>query len=582
MMDEPLFGTFSHSRAFAMSTVPILIAEDDRRNIVIDRPAIVVGRSRRRSDVRINDRSISAVHCEIEIRENCLQVRNRGRNGIRINGQKSDEGVLHDGDVFEIARMKYRVLIKGDPNLPNASELSSSNDWFARLAGLELGPMPWAELSLMAQRGELTESDEVRWSRQRIWRPASATDGLFDAEPHAESNENPEAPASHPVTSDQPVEDSAAERETPPSDEDDQSWTVEFASLDDSEESSIHDRDSTRDTATDFLDETATSANTFQLAEPPLNDSHETNGESEVIDDEVVDEPGGDNDEWRLADTPAEPDAPFEFPEASFPTQTESSLPTLPVPQPMTVPQPLPVPQRESASQTVSALQTAPVPPPVNVTPQPAPYKPAPMPKIGQSDTWLDVIYDSVLEPVFDRVPLLRTWPGIATIVAALVIAALMMRPSYEGSEVSGRVTLNGQPVTDATISFTDVKNGFGASAVVDADGNFEVVTLKGGMQPGTYSVAIMPLKPESPEVVGELQRQFSKSKNGILDEAVMMGEGEPGFQPGGSSSESGEETFKLPATTIPFNYRSIQTSGISKEITEDGPNELVIDLVSD
>ncbi|MDG2359629.1 MAG: FHA domain-containing protein [Planctomycetaceae bacterium] len=78
----------------------------------MDRPAIVVGRSRRRSDIRIEDQSISAVHCEIEIGENCLQVRNRGRNGIRINGQKRDEGVLRDGDDFEIARMKYRVLME--------------------------------------------------------------------------------------------------------------------------------------------------------------------------------------------------------------------------------------------------------------------------------------------------------------------------------------------------------------------------------------------------------------------------------------------------------------------------------------
>lgn len=187
-----------------------------------------------------------------------------------------------------------------------------------------------------------------------------------------------------------------------------------------------------------------------------------------------------------------------------------------------------------------------------------------------------------MLEPVFDRVPLLRTWPGVATIVVVLVIAALMMSPSYEGAEVSGRVTLNGQPVTDATISFTDLKNGFGASAVVGSDGTFEVVTLKGGMNPGTYSVAIMPLKPESPEVVGELQRQFSESQNGSMhDEAIMIDEGEPGHQPSGSSSETEKETFKLPATTIPFNYRSIQTSGISKEITEDGPNELLIELVA-
>ena len=562
MMDEPHFGTFSHSRAFAMSTVPILIAEDDRRNIVIDRPAIVVGRSRRRSDIRIDDRSISAVHCEIEIGENCLQVRNRGRNGIRINGQKSDEGVLHDGDVFEIARMKYRVLINGDPNHSNASRLSSSNDWFVRLAGMELGPMPWAELSLMAQRGELTESDEVRWSKQRNWRPAATTDGLFDAEPDAESNENPKAPATQPVTSHQPVEERADKRLIEQGDKDDQSWTGEFESLDDSEESSFHDRDSTRDTATDFLDETATSGNTLRPADPPMDDRDEIKVESEVVDQEVADDPGSD-DEWRLADAPAEHEAPFSPPEASFPSQTESSLPPLPVPRPLPNSQPLPVP------------------PPLNVAPRPVPYNPPPMPKIGRSNTILDVIYDSVLEPVFDRVPLLRTWPGVATVVAALVIAALMMSPSYEGAEVSGRVTLNGQPVTDVTISFTDLKNGFGASAVVDRDGTFEVITLKGGMKPGTYSVAVMPLKPESPEVVSELQRQFSESKNGGMhDEEMMMGEGEPGYRPSRSSDESEEETFKLPATTIPFNYRSIQTSGISKEITEEGPNELLIELV--
>jgi hypothetical protein len=61
----------------------------------------------------------------------------------------------------------------------------------------------------------------------------------------------------------------------------------------------------------------------------------------------------------------------------------------------------------------------------------------------------------------------------------------------------------------------------------------------------------------------------------------MMEGAGEPGYQPGRSSEEPEQETFELPATTIPFQYRSIQTSGISQEITEDGPNELLIELVA-
>ena len=165
---------------------------------------------------------------------------------------------------------------------------------------------------------------------------------------------------------------------------------------------------------------------------------------------------------------------------------------------------------------------------------------------------------------------------------AAVLLMFFMMRPSYEGAAVSGKVTLNGQPLTDATISFTDLKNGFGASAIVGSDGTFEVVTLKGGMKPGTYSVAIMPLKPESPVVVSELQRRFAKSQDvGMHTPEMMMGEGEPGYRPGDSLKEPEEETFVLPGTTIPLASRSIQTSGISKEITEEGPNELLIELVA-
>ena len=536
-----------------MSTVPILIADDDRKNIVIDRPAIVVGRSRRRSDIRIDDRSISAVHCEIEIGENCLQVRNRGRNGIRINGHKRDEGVLRDGDDFEIARMKYRVLMEGDPSHPNTSKSSSNNDWFVRLAGLELGPMPWAELSLMVQRGELTEIDEVRWSKQRLWRPAVEADGLFGAQAKDAESPTDDSPEQRPAES-HGADIPKPATETGSHDSDDQSATVEFEfaefeSEDGSLDSSSQDEKSLADTTTDLLDETATSANTFKLSAPPIDDSE---NQSPILSDE--EEKSGDDAEWRLADLPAEQANIIQDDESPVPTLTANSLPPLPVPLPLKA-TPEAIPQAS---------------PPINI------------PKVGRSDSWLDVVYENVLEPVLTRVPILQTWPGVAAVVAAVLLMFFMMDESYEGAAVSGKVTLNGQPVSDATISFTDLKNGFGASAIVGPDGTFEVVTLKGGMKPGAYSVAIMPLKPESPEVVSELQRQFSESQNGSMhDEELMMGEGEPGYRPSPASKESEEEAFELPGTTIPFTYRSIQTSGISKEITEDGPNDLLIELVA-
>ena len=535
-----------------MSTVPILIAEDDRKNIVIDRPAIVVGRSRRRSDIRIEDRSISAVHCEIEIGENCLQVRNRGRNGIRINGQKRDEGVLRDGDDFEIARMKYRVLMEGESSHPNSSKLSSNNDWFVRLVGLELGPMPWAELSLMVQRGELTETDEVRWSRQRLWCPAGEADGLFDVKV-----KDADLPAQE-STVQRPAESHAAgipelTTEFGSHAGEDQSATVKFEfseveSKDGSLDSSMHDGKSLADTVTDLLNETATSANKFRLSDPPIDDSE---NQAPVLSSN--EEQHGDDAAWRLADSSTAAASILDE-ESPLPALTGNRLPPLPVPIPL-----------KASPQVVP--QTSPS---INIA------------KVGRSDSWLDVVYENVLEPVLTRVPILQTWPGVAAVAAAVLLMFFMMRPSYEGAAVSGKVTLNGQPLTDATISFTDLKNGFGASAIVGSDGTFEVVTLKGGMKPGTYSVAIMPLKPESPVVVSELQRRFAKSQDvGMHTPEMMMGEGEPGYRPGDSLKEPEEETFVLPGTTIPLASRSIQTSGISKEITEEGPNELLIELVA-
>lgn len=545
---------FSHSRALEMSTVPILIAEDDRKNIVIDRPTMVVGRSRRRSDIRIDDRSISAVHCEIEIGENCLQVRNRGRNGIRINGQKSDKGVLRDGDVFEIARMKYRVLMQGDSAYPNTSRLSHSNDWFARLAGMELGPMPWAELSLMAQRGELTRSDEVRWSRQRNWRPAATADDLFDSE----SEDSCSSPS--PGTSDF-GQAFARKEDVSTTNDDDQRQVIEFASAefdldDETSNSTPRDAGAMSDTAAGFLDKTTTSVSSFNLIEPCREDAAAVPDPGSSEEQDAVD------GEWRLEDTPAEQSDDFESEVTSAPSLVANRLPALPVPPPL------------------------PASPSLSTQPLPSSQKLPPIsnPKIGRSDRILDVVYDNVLEPVFDRVPILLTWPGVAAVIAVVSLLVVMMFPSYEGAEVSGLITLNGQPLTGATISFTDLKNGFGASAIVGSDGTFQVVTLKGGMKPGTYSVAVMPLEPESQEVVSELQRQFSESKNGGLHNLELMtgeGEGERGDQPGRSSEEAEEEWFELPSTTIPFNYRSIQTSDISMEITEDGSNELLIELAT-
>lgn len=555
------FSSFNGLRAYLMSTVPVLIAEEGNESIVIDRPAIVVGRSRRRSDVRIDNRSISAVHCEIAIGENCLQIRNRGLNGIRINGQKSDTGILRDGDVLEIARLKYRVLMKGDTRFPNASELSSSNDWFVRLAGMELGPMPWAELSLMAQRGELTRSDEVRWSQQQKWIPAGSADGLFESDERR--SETPDTLAQSDGRSASADPDDTVSN-TP---EDAQIQFAELDAADVTEEPSNHKDTALVDTAeltqkpTDQTDASVSSlkASIIPLRTEQPDADHRADSKVHRSPESPITNDFGINLTEGLVDASDSSDVPgVELDDTAGPAAD----------------------QRHSRTQFVPAqpLTTHAIPPPAP-RPAPPPFRPI----VGKSDTFFDRVYDAVIDPILVNVPGLKAWPAVAVIAAGLMIAFLLTRPSYEGTQVSGVVTLNGRPLADATISFTDLKNGFGASAALRSDGTFEVATLKGGMKPGTYSIAVMPVKPESPEVINELQRQYSEKLNGdVVDESMLSTDGESGLDSSSPASDKNSTSQQLPPGTIPFQYRSIQTSGIEREITEDGPNELLIELVAD
>jgi predicted component of type VI protein secretion system len=346
MMGDAVFcGTFSYSRAFAMSTVPILIAEDDHKSIVIDRPAIVVGRSRRRADVCIDDRSISAVHCEIAVRENCLQVRNRGLNGIRINGRKSAEGVLQDGDILEIARLKYRVLMAGDSGHPNALQSSRSNDWLVRLAGMELGPMPWAELSLMVQRGELTRTDEVRWSEQPHWIPAATADGLFDAVAVAAKSA---APMNGKVAKLTKSGNSQADHSTVPAETSaepgngsgNESRPLEFGSSDNLQISFKASVDSLIDTATNLPDETDASARALKPGLSISRDGKSRKANSQHDKPQIDDDLG-----WSLDDGLEEEFADPGGHNAAIASGNPAGLPPLPLPPPLPIAtQPIPLP----------------------------------------------------------------------------------------------------------------------------------------------------------------------------------------------------------------------------------------------
>lgn len=85
-----------------------LVSLGDAPDIRLDVPIVLVGRSAD-CDVVIDSRKVSRKHCCIAQLRDCLIVRDLGStNGVRVNGQRTDEGRVREGDELAIANLRYR------------------------------------------------------------------------------------------------------------------------------------------------------------------------------------------------------------------------------------------------------------------------------------------------------------------------------------------------------------------------------------------------------------------------------------------------------------------------------------------
>ena len=90
-----------------------LVALTDGASILLDKPILLVGRHPE-SDIQINSRKISRLHCCIAQVSDYLVVRDLGStNGIRINSVRVVEGTLHEGDELTIGNHRYTVQWDG-------------------------------------------------------------------------------------------------------------------------------------------------------------------------------------------------------------------------------------------------------------------------------------------------------------------------------------------------------------------------------------------------------------------------------------------------------------------------------------
>ncbi len=97
--------------------------------------------------------------------------------------------------------------------------------------------------------------------------------------------------------------------------------------------------------------------------------------------------------------------------------------------------------------------------------------------------------------PLFQR---LRRWPAILLAAGAIAGCGPKLPPRVP---VEGSVTLDGQPVAGASITFTPVEKGPAASAASDENGRFTLSTFKqgDGAVPGQHRITVVQVETTGP-----------------------------------------------------------------------------------
>jgi pSer/pThr/pTyr-binding forkhead associated (FHA) protein len=86
-----------------------LLSLADGPSILLDKPILLFGRHQE-CDVQLNSKKVSRRHCCLAQVEDYFVVRDLGStNGVKINGEKVQEGKLIPGDELIIGNFRYQL-----------------------------------------------------------------------------------------------------------------------------------------------------------------------------------------------------------------------------------------------------------------------------------------------------------------------------------------------------------------------------------------------------------------------------------------------------------------------------------------
>lgn len=73
-------------------------------------PILLIGR-RSSCEIVLSYPNVSSEHCELSLVQGYWQIRDLGsRNGIKVNGERYDQKILHPGDEISIAKNHFEIM----------------------------------------------------------------------------------------------------------------------------------------------------------------------------------------------------------------------------------------------------------------------------------------------------------------------------------------------------------------------------------------------------------------------------------------------------------------------------------------
>ena len=109
--DSALTGRGAPGKVPAGAAIRVMKGFYEGLELPMDQDWIVIGRGRS-ADVVLADTTISRAHAAIGFNGEAFYVQDLGStNGTRVNGERSPQAELHDGDEIRLGKLQLRITL---------------------------------------------------------------------------------------------------------------------------------------------------------------------------------------------------------------------------------------------------------------------------------------------------------------------------------------------------------------------------------------------------------------------------------------------------------------------------------------